>query len=445
MNLLTLTIYLVHAGILTSGLLLVRRLHRQGRLEQALRHRRVLGGSAVALAALMLAIAEPLRGVFQDFVDAYYSGGAHLLSGAWNVGDMFRNDVHGFVNVPIVAVLFVPFAVVPSRVAALIFFGLGVAAVVATWRLLVRIGRLDGYLATVVALLMLCNGPLMNSLKEGNTSHFALFAMAWALLALRENKQYAAGLLIGFATIFKLPLVVYGAWSLVRGRFRAVLGGATVIAATAGASLLLFGIDAHVTWYERFVVSSSRAPLAAFNVQSVPAFLARFTRASEVLCSWEGVSLAPRARLFSSLVSLTLVAGCVVAALRPRMRRGGTKPTQFELELEFAMVGMLACCTSPLAWSHYYCWALLPIALMLSPEGIMRRLSSRSPIKLLWFAAIALVSLPVAWPWCKPTGPLAMLYTLFTSHYLLGGILLLMLLAFQRAAGDPKAHAEGAR
>lgn len=75
----------------------------------------------------------------------------------------------------------------------------------------------------------------------------------------------------------------------------------------------------------------------------------------------------------------------------------------------------------------------------------MRRLSSRSPIKLLWFAAIALVSLPVAWPWCKPTGPLAMLYTLFTSHYLLGGILLLMLLAFQRAAGDPKAHAEGAR
>jgi hypothetical protein len=430
MSLLTPAIYLIHAAVLLSGLLWLRRLHESGRIEAVSRNRLAL--LAAGLGLLMLGVAEPLRGPFQDFVDAYYFGGKTILSGAWDAAALFRNDVHGFVNVPIVAVLFVPFAILPGRAAALVFLGLGIAAVLLTWRLLVRLAGLDRYRGYVLLLLMIVNGPLMNSLKEGNTSHFTLLAMTLALVLLRD-KPYRAGALLALAAIFKLPLALYGLWLLLRGRLRALLAMSGVLAVTGLASVAVFGVGAHLTWYERFVASAAERPIAAFNVQSFPAFFVRWSRAPEVLCNWQGLP-APEIRALASLVGLALIAGCVLAALWPalRRRRTGVSGASGQLGLEFAMVGMLACCTSPLAWSHYYCWALLPIALTL--EATWSAARTGRIFRATWCAAVILLSLPVAWPWCTPSGPLASLYTVFASHYLLGGVVLLVLLAIQRAS-----------
>jgi hypothetical protein len=280
---------------------------------------------------------------------------------------------------------------------------------------------------------MLVNGPLMNSLKERNTSHFTLLAMTLALLVLRD-KPYRAGALLGVAAIFKLPLVLYAPWFFLRGRLRAVIALAAVVAGTGLLSVLVFGAGAHVNWYQRFVASAAEQPIAAFNVQSFPAFFVRLSQAPEVLCNWQGVRVAPTARALASLCSLALLAGCGLAAVWPALRRRSTWKLEASgpLGLEFAMVGMLACSTSPLAWSHYYCWALLPIALTLKTAWSKERTGRM--FRVAWFAAVISLSLPVAWPWCTPSGSLALPYTLFASHYLLGGVVLLVLLAIQRAS-----------
>ena len=91
------------------------------------------------------------------------------------------------------------------------------------------------------------------------------------------------------------------------------------------------------------------------------------------------------------------------------------------------MVLVLACISSPLSWSHYYAWMLLPIAFLLAPSS---PLTPTPASRRLGYVAIALLSLPVVWP---PESLVSMgwpahLYTLFISHFLIGGFLLLWLL-----------------
>lgn len=432
-TLLTLPIYFSYAALLLAGVFLLRARFKQSTARQRLAITAFIG-------IVMFVVAQPLRSPFADFVSAYYAGGAMALSGTTDTESLFGQGVHGFVNIPIVTWVFAPFALLPPYVAAGLFFALGVAAMVATWRWLVSLAELDPRGGALLALLMVTNGPLMNSLKEGNTSHWALFAMVYALVSLRANRPVRAGLVLGFATIFKLPLLLLGVWAALRGHLRAALAGGLVLAAAGSASFLLFGVETHVVWYERFVAAAGKHPIAAFNVQSFAAFVARWTQAPEALCSWDTIALAPHESTIASVAVALLFASCGAALLwskrvtRPRATAHGGR------ELEFIMIAFLACLTSPLAWTHYYCWALLPIAFLLPSQ----KNAGKTRVSALLWVAIVLVSLPVAWPWCSPSGPLALVYTSFVSHYLTGGVLLLALL-IHRLAFDvhPPTDTEG--
>jgi alpha-1,2-mannosyltransferase len=413
-----------------SGLLVLKRLHASGKLASEVTKGRA---AALLVALLMLALAEPLRAPFQDFIDAYYRGGASILAHE-SIDEMYGQGVNGFVNVPIVGALFVPFALLPSRLASLLYLGLGLVALGLALRRLCELARLDPYRSAIVGLLLVTNGPLMNSLKEGNTSHFALLALVLALLSLRQGQPFRAGLLLGAVTIFKLPIAIFGLWAVLRGRIKMALGMGLVLAGTAAASMLVFGVEAHVTWYQRFVASSSQQPIAAFNVQSFPALIVRWDHAAQVLCNWDGFPLDAGRRRLASVCSLLLMLGVAGSALVARWRgreSAGAAPGKHALELEFSMVALLACATSPLAWSHYYGWALLPIALLLSPTGPLAERASAA--KAVFIAAVVLLSLPVVWPWCSPSPLLARPYSLLVSHYLFGAILLLGLLVTLRA------------
>jgi Glycosyltransferase family 87 len=425
-------IYAVHACVVVTGYVLLRRWQRNATLVQWTPRASVTAAASIGL--LFLVMAEPLREPFQDFVDAYYSGGKAIVSGG-DVTALFQRGVHGYVNIPIVAVLFAPLALLPSQLAALLYLGLGVVATLWTFRLLARLGQLDPYGRALLALLMLTSGPLMNSLKEGNTSHFALLALSYALLCLRDGRPLRAGAALGCIIIFKLPLALFGVWALLRGRLRMAVGIGAVVAGSFALSVLVFGLEAHLTWYRSFVASASAAPLGAFNVQSFPAWQLRWEQAAQVLCSWDGVPVGPGTRRISSALSALLLGLCALSALWPALRGRGPLRLggQAALELEFALVALLSCCTSPLAWSHYYCWALLPIALALGPAVAAAAGGLAARERATWYIAAVLVSLPVVRPWCQPAGPLALPYVLFTSHFLIGALVLIGLVALRRA------------
>jgi hypothetical protein len=421
------------------------RLHRRGGLDALTPRRAALAGGA--LLALGFAIAEtPV--FFEDFVDAYSAGGKAILAGK-DVRELFANGAHGFVNVPIVAVVFAPVAVLPARLAALVFFAAGVAASAALWLLLVRVAQLGRGAALVLGVLVALNGPLLNSLREGNTSHFALLAVVAALLLARQGKELLAGALIGAACLVKLPLLVFGAYFAITGRIRAAFGAGLVVGAAGLSSIALFGLDVHRLWYETFVASASDRPIAAFNVQSVAALIARFERTGDVLCDWAPGPLGQGGRAFAAAVSVLTVLTVIAVCGRARWleREHDARSDALGRDIEWACVLILACVTSPLAWSHYYCFMLLPIALLLGPRHDF--LGKRGALAVASIAAL-LVTLPVAWPGCnveqklRDALPLALaFYKIAVAHYLLGAYLLLgCLLALRSRLSAPRAAAD---
>jgi hypothetical protein len=429
----SLLIYFTHAALMLGVLIPLITRRYPTRIDSLLTPR-WLALSALIMGVVMLALAEPLRHPFEDFIESYYNGGQTFLASRAQVETLYRNGVNGFVNIPIVAAQFAPFALLPKHAAAWLYLGLGLLVVFAAFRLLATGAQLQFRERCILAVLMLGNGPLMNSLKEGNTSHFALYALALALLWMHKSRSAPAGAVLGLVTVLKLPLALFAIWGVLRARWRFASAMVGVLAFTVLASVSEFGLGAQLVWYRHFVAAASKQPLGAFNVQCFPAALLRVTRARQVMCSWDPVTVAPWSRIAATLCSAALLAGFAGLVLWSH-RRTAEKDTTLRhqrLSLEFSMVCLLACCTTPLAWSHYYCWALLPIAHALSPNGALSGPSKA--LKVAWIVAIGMVSLPVAWPWCTPRGWLALPYSLCVSHYLFGALLMLGLLASEYAA-----------
>src|SRR6202007_2946732 len=138
---------------------------------------------------------------------------------------------------PILAWLFAPLAPLSRESAPWVFLGVGIPVALTAWALLARLARLDATKAAFLLFLFMVNGPMVNSLREGNTTHFLLLLLVIALLLWRAGWEYSAGLVLGFCAVFKLPLLLYGVYFLLRRRWRIVAGGATMIAALAALSV----------------------------------------------------------------------------------------------------------------------------------------------------------------------------------------------------------------
>ena len=61
------------------------------------------------------------------------------------------------------------------------FLAVGIPAALTAWALLVRLARLDATKAALLLFLFMINGPMVNSLREGNTTHFLLLLLVLAL------------------------------------------------------------------------------------------------------------------------------------------------------------------------------------------------------------------------------------------------------------------------
>src|SRR4051794_40103173 len=128
----------------------------------------ILLGTAIHFA--LWQISEPAI-LFSDFFKAYYLAGEAVLTD--EVASLYREGAEvTFVNMPILAFLFAPLARLDDVDAGWIFLALGFPAALASWALLARIGRYPASSAALLAFTFLINGPMVNSLREGNTTHF---------------------------------------------------------------------------------------------------------------------------------------------------------------------------------------------------------------------------------------------------------------------------------
>jgi alpha-1,2-mannosyltransferase len=164
-----------------------------------------VGVLGIAAQAILWSISEPAD-LFSDFYKAYYPAAVRLLDeGAVATWETSESAVLGFVNLPILAWLFAPLGLLDEPAAGFAFLAAGAVAVALTYALLLRLGDFDRVSGAMLALSILASGPLVNSLREGNTTHFILLLLVVALLLWRAGAQYSPGRVRGQCARFKKP------------------------------------------------------------------------------------------------------------------------------------------------------------------------------------------------------------------------------------------------
>jgi Glycosyltransferase family 87 len=361
--------------------------------------------TAIGVAGTLLAMTS--GPVFIDFLKAYLFAGQAALTDPSTLYECTRAQC--FVNIPIVAVLFVPLAPLNPTVAAVLFSIIGAAL------LAVAVRRLTGRASRdVIVWLTLLSGPLYYSVRIGNTTHMLLLPLIVAFDRLVSGRQTTAGVLLAGSALLKPPLALFLPYFLVRRHFRAAFVMAACAAVAIAASIAMFGVELHRFWFREFVLQQGSGPIGAYNVQSVNGFLAHLLMRGH-LRDWYPIAVGPGFKMLSAGLTLVLLAAVTIGCWHagpPRSERA----RRAELWLVLCLTVLIA----PISWTHYYVLLLIPIAALV-PEFASLDWRTRAALA----AGIVLIALPVVVLAVPGRISSALYDRVLISHYFFGGVLLL--------------------
>ena len=289
--------------------------------------------------------------LFSDFFKAYWAAAEKLYHGGPEA--IYPFTVRGnWSNLPVLAWPFVPLVPLGHDGAGWAFLAIGIAATIAAWVLLARFAGLRGPMAAALLFLFLVNGALLNSLREGNSTHIVLLLMVTGLLMWQARRDYVAGLLFGLCATIKLPLLLLGIYFFARRRWAIVAGGATTVIVAVLLSLMLFGLNGHYEWFQDAIASNLGKTIPAFNVQSIDGFLMRLSTGTEELLYWGPIEPTLAHRIVRNLVLAFLLGGFGWLMWRSERKNlvstATGEMTPYDL-LQFSIVLILALVTSPLS------------------------------------------------------------------------------------------------
>ncbi|WP_157162615.1 glycosyltransferase family 87 protein [Cylindrospermum stagnale] len=372
------------------------------------------------MALFLLIVSQPLE-PFSDFIHGYYPAGRNIIQNRsilYNIG-----PAGGFVNLPIVAFLFTPFSFLNRHLARLSFAVCSVIAVFASVYFLVKLTKVSGWQRIALFGLFVMNGPLYYSLRQGNATHFVLCLLLAGFFCIQLGRDFLLGILLAIATILKPPILLTGIYFTLRKKWLVTAGFGLTMLGIIGASVLLLGRDIHYSWYHQIIQPYSGKPVSAYNVQSVDGFLSRLIT-TDKLMEWVPMEVDWHYKLMRyALISLLLGISIWICWV--------SKPpaTLEQKNLEFSIVICLLLIISPISWTHYYLFLLLPFGLYIGNQLSIPRGN-------VWSTSIAatifLTSQPVNISSIE-NPVLNFWYSKFlVSHYFFGGILFLGLLLAAR-------------
>lgn len=323
------------------------------------RHRWLLAVVLVALAAspvvLRYLVFWPLD-QWQVDVEVYRAAGVSILTGRPIYDGLTEPpQLLPFTYPPFAAFLAVPLALVPFGVAGWLWTGAQVlATTMTTWYAGWRILRPTGpWLPLALAGLtapMLWLHPVGDGIRFGQVNAFIVLA---CLMDLRDPRpglvrRVPRGVLVGLAMAVKLTPGVFVVHFLVTRRWReAATAVATAAAVTIGAAVVL--PSASWTFWTGALRDSDRlGPNAGTANQSIRGFLLRM-----------GLDGVGGTVLWLGVVALVAVLGFGLAR---RMHARGDSVA------EVAVVGLLACLLSPVAWVHHYHWVVVVVLALLGAQ-----------------------------------------------------------------------------
>lgn len=244
-----------------------------------------------------------------------------------------------FKNLPVVSVLFVPFATLDYLEAKRVFWWVGLLALgLGAWLTPARRTEFVACLALVAVM-----DPAHVSLRHGQTTPLVLALLAGYLAAARAGKDVASGVLLGAACLVKFPPLALVAADAFRGRRRSAAAAALTIGAGIVVSGLLFGPELHAAYY-RGISEHAGTVVTGHNNQSILAVATRFLEPSPAL-DWTARPAPAAARALAFLGAMTM-AGFFASALR--RTASGLPGATYVAATALGLVAL------PIAWDHYF-------------------------------------------------------------------------------------------
>lgn len=341
----------------------------------------ILVGLVLAAYFLVPSSVQPRhRPLGRDFY-IYHATARAFLGGDPFVGHTaaFGGRTLSYVYPPVTILAFVPYALLNRTVAFAVHAAVGAAAMLGVGALTVRTvegrrGRLPTIDRVLIGGFCLASAFSMMAVGLGQVDPLIALCLAGAFVAVERGRESVAGSAIAIAGVFKLVPALAGLWLAYRRAWSGVVAAVGTGVASVIASLLLFGVDAHLAFMEHVLAVRSR--LAAFDSTSTTAVEFSVTLAQPLAVLFPGLD-----SVLYPLVTVAIL-GPVLAVL---YRRSGTTTDSLVAFLGTLCVVLLVSPASNFTWVVYLYFPLLSLLYLLEEP------TSR------WFllAGLGLLSVPI--------------------------------------------------
>jgi hypothetical protein len=364
-----------------------------------------------------------------DYLNGYYHAGRLVLTHA--ADQFYHRDPPsrpgGFVNLPLVSLLYVPLALLSPTASVFVHAVLGIALVAFTLSLLIR--GASARSGTLVAILFLASGALWYSVMMGNVTHFLLLPVYAVFLWSARRRDLSVGILLAGLVIIKPYLLILVAYFTFRRRFRITASFLLTWVAAIALSVAFFGRALNLEWWHFLGRFGGDHPFSEYNNQSLNGFLVRLLEAPNLL------SDEPQTPTFSFRLAKLGLLGAMLGGLGWVFLRVRPPRSRQEEWLELAIVLCAGTVIAPIAWTYYYALLLIPLALAVRGDLPLPRPGH-------WPAVVAAALMMPPTQAAFSSGLRKVLYgRLFISHYFLGGLLLFWVLLIARSRADRRGRA----
>jgi hypothetical protein len=246
-------------------------------------------------------------------------------------------------------------------------------------------------------------------------------------------------MLLGIAVIIKPAILPLAGYFVLKREWKLVSCAAAVAGLTLLASVAAFGLQFNLDWYDRIIVGFAGQPMAAFNVQSLDAFLLRLQTGPDLLFDWH-----PRTLPVGLKVLRNILVGCLAALILLSIWRNSRRAKLIDdlvsprpEYLEWCIVITFCVTISTVSWTHYYLLLLLPWSMYFA--GALPMIDDRLTRGLVW-ASIICGSLPSLFPRADGGWLAHISSRSLQSIWLIGGLLLLWALLRSALLGQDEAR-----
>lgn len=337
-------------------------------------------------------------------LSVYYGAIRYWASGHDIYGYVRPHAEYGFTYPPFAALVMLPMAVLPWRVAIAINVTLTVLASAAVLHWLVDpIARRQGwtrwFALAIAAVLAAAFEPMRETVNFGQVNMVLVVLVLADLLLLVAPARRLAGIGIGLATAIKLTPGIFVLYLLVTRRWRAA--GVAVLTASAATlvAALIAPDESRVFWTD-----------AVFNTDRVGA---------RSYISNQSLQGAVSRLYLDQPWSSALWLGLAAAVLAVWWRRARAAARAGDELTGFTVTALVACLVSPFTWVHHLVWIMPAFALLveaaLASPGRRRRIG----LLVLALAAYGVLCSRLVWPfdgdqslWVQPLADAYMLVCL---------------------------------